>query len=223
MRVRAAADGSRTRGGVPRRAGGTCIAPAVEAAAVRAGGARAVRGAGPGARLGRACRGRRVATPPAPRPRPRGPAAHHEIPWLAPGGACPRACPPRLELVAVVAGGAAGARGVAAPRPRSGVGRGSGLPVPGRSAAGARRARPPPGRPPALQGRRAAAVLGPPPGGRHVCSFISSLCRKSRIFQGLPLGKPGENWYDHGCPGRHGRGPPAGVGTTTPGAYGTCH
>jgi hypothetical protein len=37
MRVRAAGDGSRTRGGVPRRAGGTCIAPAEGAAAVRAG------------------------------------------------------------------------------------------------------------------------------------------------------------------------------------------
>jgi hypothetical protein len=58
MRVRDAADVSRTRGGVPRRAGGTCITPAEEAAAVRAGGARAVRGAGPGAHLGREWRGR---------------------------------------------------------------------------------------------------------------------------------------------------------------------
>ena len=60
MRVRDAADVSRTRGGVPRRAGGTCIAPAeeAEAAAVRAGGARAVGGAGPGGHLGREWRGR---------------------------------------------------------------------------------------------------------------------------------------------------------------------
>ena len=90
MRVRDAADVSRTRGGVPRRAVGTCITPAEEAAAVRAGGGRAVRGAGPGARLGRAWRGRRVAAPPAPRPRPRGPAAPPGSAGLAPGGAGPR-------------------------------------------------------------------------------------------------------------------------------------
>jgi hypothetical protein len=90
MRVRDAGDGSPTRGGVPRRAGGTCIAPAVEAAAVLAGGDRAVRGAGPGGLLGRECRRRLVAASPAPLPRPRGPAAHPGIPGLAPGGACPR-------------------------------------------------------------------------------------------------------------------------------------
>ena len=238
------------------------------------GGARAVRGAGPGARLGREWRGRirgpaaRVrgsasSAPAAGRRRParddtrgRGCVLGGTHPTRGGVGSrppWPRTRPPhkvtggerRVLLLRAARrsarpgvgrgppaphrpslrrrqprGHAASARAAPRPLPRSAAGPWlvrSG-PVRGRRA---RRARPRPGRPPALQGRRAAAGLGPHPGGRPVCSYISSRCRKSRIFQGFPLGKPGENWDNQGCPGRHGRGPPAGATNTAPGAYGT--